>query len=230
MDERTCGNCGAKSAAGAEYCWQCYARFGPPAAAPPPTVGPALTAALGRGRGAGTPSATMTEDPTITRWQPTHQPTRSRVLGWLVRGAVFAVAAVGGYVGYQWLFGGFPFPDEIAGQERVDSERAEDAAAVGASIGRILGVDMEMAFYGSEVTPVYVMFAFEVPESVSSLSTLAGSDLSRNADGSIPFQCRQDVDGASCFWERDGTVVGIGGGGTPGQLRPVARQVHADLD
>jgi hypothetical protein len=232
MDEQTCPRCGAKSAAGAAYCWQCFARFADPAPAesqvgPTATAGP-LAAALGRGPGAGTPAAVISEPATVTRWQPQQKAGRDAALGWVVRGLVFVVAAVGGYFGYQWLFGGFPFPDEVGGYERVESDDVEGAAEAVASIAEILEVEMEIALYGSEIQPAYVMFVFEVPEE----GALAGvQPFGGPASGEIGFQCGPDAQGAGCVWEQEGQLVGLGAiGQTVEQLEPVARQVKAELD
>ena len=98
MDERTCSSCGAQNAAGAHYCWQCYTRFGAPADAvqdrPAAYAGP-LAAAIGRGPGAGTPSAVVTEPATMTRWQPVHGTSGDRVAGWVIKGLVAVLGELG---------------------------------------------------------------------------------------------------------------------------------------
>jgi hypothetical protein len=145
-----------------------------------------------------------------------------------VKGVVFVLAFGGGWWAVNhFFFGGFPFPDQVSGQPRVESERARDAAEAIASIAEMLDVEMEMAFYGTEAQPAYVMFAFEIPDQVA----LPGAQLfSQSPAGEIPFQCGPDAQGAACVWDHDGRVVGVGGiGQTVEQLDPVARQVQAEL-
>ena len=237
MDERTCGSCGARSAAGAEYCWQCLTRFGPPAPGGAPTRGTALTAALGRGPGAGTPAAVLTEPATVTRWQPVHGSARGTSLRWLVRIVVFVVAAVAGYLGYQWLFGGFPFPDEVAGQERMESDLVEDFESLTDSVGATFDVDVEMALYGTGI-PLYFMAAAEVP---------SGQSIARFSEGFVAGSggpARGPVDlhtvtcsglpggvGAQCSWVHEETVVLLQGFlSTSEDLHGVARDISAELD
>jgi hypothetical protein len=230
MEERACPSCGAQNPVAAEYCWQCFTRFaGPPpgTTSGTPSRGSALAASIGTGPGAGTPSAVVTEPATMTRWQPQHTTPSDRVTAWVVKGLVVVLAAGLGLVGYRWLTRGFSFPDQIAGLERTDAEESVEAAEAIASIAQILGVEMEAAFYGDELQPTYVMFAFEKPED----SRLTGVQPFGGLPGTgIPFQCGPDAQGAGCVWEHDGRVVGIGGiGQTVEQLEPVARAVRAEL-
>jgi hypothetical protein len=147
---------------------------------------------------------------------------------WVVKGVLFVVGFAGGWWAvHHFFFSGFPFPDQVAGQARVDTEAARDAAEAVASLAEILNVDVEMAFYGTEAQPAYVMFAFEVPEG---LPLTGAPPFSQTGSGGIPFQCAPDAQGAGCVWEQDGTVVGVAGiGQTVDQLDPVARQVRSEL-
>jgi hypothetical protein len=140
------------------------------------------------------------------------------------RGLLFVVGFAGGWwVVNQLFFDGFPFPDQVAGQPRVESREAEEATEALSALGGLLDVEMEFAFYGPEVQPAYVMFAFELPERLLPL------DVQPTSRGSIPFQCRTDVQGSGCIWEVEGMIVGLGGSGTPEELEPVARRVRAEL-
>jgi hypothetical protein len=86
---------------------------------------------------------------------------------------------------------------------------------------------METAFYGPQVQPAYMMFVFEMPESLPFLGNqpLAGSP------DSLPFQCQEQVKGTSCYWSADDRqVVGLAGlGKTAAEVEPVAHQVQAEL-
>ena len=223
MDERTCERCGAQNRADATYCWRYYASLGG-GSSPPETVAAgrigAATYASGTGNG-----SVMTAAPPPPVAPPTPGSDRAR---WVVKGVLFVVGFAAGW----WLvshvfFTAFPFPDQIAGQPRVESEEAEQAAEALASIAAILDVEMEMAIYGSELQPAYVMMAFEVPESGPLTQVPA---FGQTPAGDFSFRCGPDAQGAACLWERDGMVVGIGGiGHTPEELEPVARQVRAEL-
>jgi hypothetical protein len=224
MDERTCDQCGAQNPINAAYCWQCHARWdgsaSPSAPVRPGTIRAAPVGAYGGGPG----GSVLTAPPPPHVGAPA-----GRSWGRLLAAAVVFVAGVAGgwWLVDRLFFGGFPFPDEVAGQERVDSEVARDAADVIASIGEILDVDMEMAFYGTDLRPAYVMVAFELPDAgaVTQVPPFGGASA-----GDFSFQCGPDAQGAACLWEEGGTVVGIGGiGQTPEQLEPVARRVRTDL-
>jgi len=235
--QRVCGRCGAENAASAEYCWQCYTAFSGPAEAAQParaTAGP-LAAAIGRGSGAGTPSAVVTGDPTITRWQPQHGRSNDALTKWVVRGLVAVVAAVGGYLGYQWLFGGgFPFPDEVAGRPRIESDVVEQAEELIASMVGAFNVEVELAMYGQGV-PEYLVAALEVPEGQLTdqfyEGFVAGSGVTVDTIDPDAVTCGAIPGGVSqCSWVQDDTVVLIQGLLNSGvDLQPVAEQVRAEV-
>lgn len=242
MDEQTCPRCGAKSAAGAAYCWQCFARFGAPApaesqAAPTATAGP-LATALGRGPGAGTPAAVISEPATVTRWQPQQKAGGDAALGWIVRGLVFVVAAVGGYFAYQWLFGGFPFPEQIAGQQRMDSDLVEDFEDLLRDFSGAFDVEVEMALYGG-VMPAYFMAAAEVPggqdpgEFYRGFTTGSGvtTDFAAVDPNTVICTGFPGGVGAQCSWLQEDTVILLQGfSSTDADLQAVAEDVSSDLD
>jgi hypothetical protein len=219
VNERACARCGAQNPAAAAFCWQCFASFAGEAPAGPVRAGKIGPAAYGGTGGVMAPPAPapMSTTTSSTGW------TR-----WVIKGVLFLVGfAAGWWAVDHFFFSGFPFPDEIAGQPRAESDATRDAAEAFSEIAEIFNVEMEMALYGSEIQPTYIMFAFEVPEELP----LGGAPgLSQTGTGEIPFQCAPDSTGAACVWGLDGSMVGLGAfGQTVEQLDPVARQVQAEL-
>jgi hypothetical protein len=222
VSERICDRCGGQNRPDAAYCWQCYASFGTGRGSEPIRAGRIGPAAAAAGNGTG-PVATASP-PT----SPTPETTGTAWGRWLVKGVVFVLGFAGGWWAVNhFFFGGFPFPDQMAGQPRVESEEVRDAADAIASFAEILDVEMEMAFYGTETEPVYVMFAFEIPDQVP----LPGAQpFSPTPTGDIAFQCAPDAQGAGCVWGQDGHMVGVGGvSQTVEELDPVARALQAEL-
>lgn len=220
MDERTCDQCGAQNAMDAAYCWRCYARWGGSASPSAPVRHGTIQAVPVGAYGGGPGGSVLTAPPPPLVGAPA-----GRSWGRLLAAAVVFVA---GLAGGWWLvdrlfFGGFPFPDEVADHERVDSDRAEEVADALTSLGGLLDVEMEFAFYGSEIEPAYVMFAFDIPDGINP-TTLQGFPI-----GDVLFQCRPEIEGSSCFWQHDGMIVGLGGNGPPDGIEPVARRVQTEL-
>lgn len=223
MSERTCDQCGAQSRAEAAYCWRCHASFGggAPGVAGTIRAGSIRPRPAGIGGHAGNGSAVLVADPPSGVERPSDG-------SWV--GLLKAVLLIGAFAGGWWLvdhffFGEFPFPDQVAGYERVESETARDASQAIAAFSQALDVEMEMAFYGTETQPVYMMFVFEMPEQLPLMGAQPGSP------GSIPFGCQEQAQGSSCFWSgQDGKVLGLGGFGVPAaQVEPVARQIQAEF-
>jgi hypothetical protein len=222
MDEHACAECGAQNRGDAAYCWRCYAPVGSGAAAvatAPSRSGSIRAASIG-GYGGGNGSAVLTSPASPVQTTPSW--------GWILKAILFVAAFAGGW----WLvnhffFSGFPFPDQVAGHQRLDSEQARDAAEALTAFGEAFDLEMETAFYGPEVQPAYMMFVFQMPESLAFLGNqpLAGSP------DSLPFQCQEQVQGTSCYWSADdGQVVGLAGlGKTAEEVEPVAHQVQAEL-
>jgi hypothetical protein len=98
--KRLCTACASESASDATFCWRCLTPF---AQVPPPP-------AIGVGR-------TLTQLPPMpTGAQVGAKRGTSKLAGLLVS----AVAAVGGYLGVQYLLGPSPsLPDTLAGQQRL---------------------------------------------------------------------------------------------------------------
>ena len=242
MNERACPSCGAQNAATAEYCWRCYARFsGPPSGAPGsaperPARGALLTAALGTGPGAGTPSAVLSEPATMTRWQPQHSTADDRLTGWVVRGLVLVLAALVGFFGYRWLTRGFELPDEVGGQPRMEGELVEGFEDLMDSVVGILDVEVEMGLYGSGI-PAYLLMAAEVPdgEDVGAFyqGFVAGAGTSTGPADPNAVTCVAmpgGTSGAQCSWVTGETVLLLQGfTATEDDLTAVAEGVRADL-
>jgi hypothetical protein len=219
MNERACERCGAENRADASYCWRCYTPFG---GATPPTV----TAAGRIGAAAYASGSRSVATAPSTLAPATAGGDRA---AWVVKGVVFVLAFAGGWwLVNHFLFSGFPFPDEVAGYERVESDEAREAVEAIAAFGQAFDFEMEMAFYGTEARPAYMMFVFEVPEQ---MPPTAAKPFGASS-GSLPFQCQEEVQGTSCYWsDRDGNVLGVGGfGRSLAEVEPVARRVRADLD
>jgi hypothetical protein len=226
MDEHACANCGAQNRDDAAYCWRCYTPVGrtsAPVAMVPARAGASRSTTVGEyggGNGSGMRNASPSSPVGTTR--------ETSSMAWLFRAVLFVAAFAGGWLLVNhFFFSGFPFPDQIAGHQRVDSQNARDAAETITAFGQAFDMEMETAFYGSEVQPEYMMFVFEMPEGLP----MAGSQPFTGAAGPVPFTCQEQVEGASCFWSGDdGKFVGLGGFGKPAaDVEPVARRVQAEL-
>ena len=143
-------------------------------------------------------------------------------------GAAFVVGLVGGWLGFSALFGGVSFPDEIAGESRIESEVVDQGVELIQSIVAATGLDIEIdyAFYGSQVSPKYMMFVGEFDqEALDSMAASAGEDV----PSSMPVTCSPDRQGAACLWVEDYTLVGLyGWGASPEALNPTAQQLSTE--
>jgi hypothetical protein len=75
---------------------------------------------------------------------PPVAPVSSRIdrTRWVWRGLLFVVGFAGGWwVVNQLFFNGFPFPDQVAGQPRVESREAEEATEALSALGGLLDVE-----------------------------------------------------------------------------------------
>jgi hypothetical protein len=152
---------------------------------------------------------------------------RSGLVRMAVGAAAFLVASVGGFLGWRLLFGGFSFPGEIAGVERVDSGFVDGMVeTMQAAAEREAGVSIDMAVYGNAFLPQYVMFTVEISDS-DTLAELAASGLPQappivDLSGS-EIGCAPNPDGSACAWLDGDKLVGLGGmSTTPDQLRSIA--------
>lgn len=236
MDERACPSCGAQNAVSAEYCWQCFARFaGAPSGTPePPSRRGALTAALGTGPSAGTPSAVLSEPATMTRWQPQHS--TDRMAGLAVKVLVGLLAALVGFLGYRWLTRGFDLPDEVGGQPRMEGRLVEEFEDLVDSLVGVLDVEVHMGIYGSGV-PVYMLMAAEVPDGqdvgmfYEGFVTGAGTSTGPADPNTVTcVEMPGGTGGAQCSWVVEETVLLLQGfTSTDDDLAVVAEGLRADL-
>lgn len=237
MDERACPSCGAQNAATAEYCWQCYARFsGAPSGAPqPPARRGALTAALGTGPGAGTPSAVLSEPVTMTRWQPQHS--TDRMAGLAVKVLVGLLAAVVGFLGYRWLTRGFELPDEVAGQPRMEGELVDNFEDLIEGFGALGDVEFQIGLYGT-LAPAYYLAVAEVPDGQdfgqAYQEFVTGSMTGIGPVDPLAVTCTTTVSvGSHCTWadeEQRLVVFLMGYTSTEADLQTVAEDLRAELD
>jgi hypothetical protein len=237
MDERACSSCGARNAAAAQYCWQCLTPFGgPPARTAPeaPSRGTDLTAAIGTGPGAGTPSAMIAEPATMTRWQP-QTSSGGRMAGWAVRGLVVVLAALVGFLGYRWLTGGLELPERVDGQPRMEGRLVEEFEDLLDGLTGAFDVEVEMGIYGS-LFPVYMLAAAEVPEGQDVEAFYRGFvSGSGTATGTVDPEAVTCLGmpggtGAQCSWVLDETVLLLQGfTASEADLAAVAETIRSDL-
>lgn len=136
--KRICTACGSESAPDASFCWRCLAPF---AQVPPPP-------AIGIGRGAQLPPAPAPWTTTTGRPTPTGAPSK------IVRIAVSVVAALGGYLGVQYLLGSHrSLPDSLAGAQRLTDADSKEFERYTAEEGDRYGIDAEAGVYGSASGP-----------------------------------------------------------------------------
>jgi hypothetical protein len=227
-----------------DFCWQCFAPYGRSAAPRPVGAGvaqavgdsPAPTGVaagpLARPGGSAITEALRGPSATGTSSVPSEAPTGTSRIPAVVKVVVTLTLAVGGFVGWRLLFGGLPFPEEVAGQPRIENETTEQATELMSSISGLLGAELEVAYYGDTATaPAYVVYVMTLPEgsALDEAITVSGGPLAELESGGMT--CVPDVQGSSCTWlQAEGELVGVGGFGlTPEDLRPVARDVRADI-
>jgi hypothetical protein len=248
VDDQACTSCGAQRKPGTDFCWQCYAPYRRTAAAQP--VGAVTgSAASGGSTSAGTvaagplarpggsaPSTTLTDalrgpSATGTTTVPSVEPSESSWMGTAIKVAVFLAFAVGGFLAWRLLFGGFPFPEEIAGQPRIENDTTEEATELISSFTRSFGAELEMAVYGDEATaPSYVLYVVTLQEGggLDQAVAVPGHPLGELMSGRMT--CAADPQGSSCTWlEGEDELIGVAGYGlSPEEVRPVAREVRAE--
>jgi hypothetical protein len=153
-------------------------------------------------------------------------------IGPAIKVVLFLAVAVGGFLGWRFLTAGFPFPDEIAGQPRIEGEQTEEFSRLVEDIAALADAEVEVALYGEGPLPSYTMFVAEYEDpDVLDLGALA--DPAYVADlKSGNTACTADVQGSTCSWlEGEATLIGVGSfDQTPEQLLSVARGVRSGLD
>jgi hypothetical protein len=132
--KRLCTACGSESAPDATFCWRCLTPF---AQVPPPP-------AIGVGR-------TLSPLPPMPASEPAgRKRSPSKLAGLLVS----AVAAVGGYLGVQYLLGpSVALPGTLAGQQRLSDRDAEEFERYMAEEGDRYGIHAEGGVYGTPGAP-----------------------------------------------------------------------------
>lgn len=134
--KRACPSCGAENPVGGEFCWQCYARFQPPA--PPARPGrPDLSPALG--------VSTAPAVPAPQRRRPSS----------VVRLGVGLVAAAVGYLMVQAVFGSShaSLPDSVAGLPRITSPAVTQLTDQVQAQGDDWNLDVQVGGYGTGCPP-----------------------------------------------------------------------------
>jgi hypothetical protein len=238
VDERACPSCGAQNAVTAEYCWQCFTRFAGPApdARERPARGAILTAALGTGPGAGTPSAALTEPATMTRWQPQHSTRGDRFTGVALKILVGLLAALVAFLGYRWLTRGFELPDEVAGQPRMEGELVESFEDLIEGFGSLGDVEFQIGLYGT-LAPAYYLAVAEVPDGQDFVQAyeefVTGSMTDTGPVDALAVTCTTTVSvGSHCTWadeEQRLVVFLMGYTSTEADLQTLAADLRAEL-
>lgn len=144
---------------------------------------------------------------------------------------MFLAFAVGGFLAWRLLTGGFPFPEEIAGQPRVQGEQAEELSRLVEDIAALADAEVEVALYGPGPPPAYTMYVAEYEDpDLLELAALANPTYVADLKGG-QTACMPDLQGSSCSWlDGDTTVIGVGAFDlTPEDFLSVARVVRADL-
>jgi hypothetical protein len=104
-EKRVCASCGSENAPDAGFCWRCLVPFAP---APPPPGASSVRP--------GRPIPSMP-----LPWSPPQEPPATRARSSKITGVIVSlVAAVGGYLGVQYLMGpDLSLPDVLAGSQRL---------------------------------------------------------------------------------------------------------------
>lgn len=221
--KRACASCGSENAPDAGFCWRCLTPFAP---APPAPVGAGAT---------GLPPAPVPWGPPLER--PAEQ---RRSPSRVVRVVVSLAAAVGGYLGVQYLMGpSLALPDTLAGSQRLTDAESQRFEKYMADEGDRYGIDAEGGVYGSAVGPRFFVIlvdaaAIETTDQLfdalitgfSQAGAVVDQDGTKSGHrGSSEFRCagaRADAASAvACMWRDDGNVGIVVE--VPGDLRGTRR-------
>ena len=164
-----------------------------------------------------------------------HSSRRSGRVRLIAGTTAFLLGAVGGFLGWQALFGGFSFPGEITGAERVDSQFTEVVEMTQATMKRQLGLEIEVAVYGTASGVQYVMFAADIPDDADTLMRLAELEPSQvtplTATTGSQVSCGPNEFGSACGWLSGKEIVGlVAVEKSPEQLSAIAQGLKADLE
>lgn len=145
QQKRVCASCGSESAPDAAFCWRCLVPF-----APVPPMPGAVARMSARPAFVAPPSRVAPLSPQPS--PPTREPGSSK----LIVAIVSIVAALGGYLGVQYLMGpSLSLPDRLAGAERLTDPDSARFEAYTADEGERYGIDAEGGVYGSAATPAF---------------------------------------------------------------------------
>jgi hypothetical protein len=152
-------------------------------------------------------------------------------IGPAIKVVVFLAVAVGAFLAWRLLFAGFPFPEEIAGQPRMEGEQAEELSRLVEDIGALADADVKVALYGQGPMPTHMMYVaeFDDPEAIDMGAFVDPGYAAALKRGETA--CQVEAQGATCSWlDGETTLVGVGGFGlAPEDVSPVAEDVRADL-
>ena len=133
-------------------------------------------------------------------------------------------------------FRGFPFPDEIAGHQRIDNDETEDALGILETAGDgLAGLDWEFAAYGPGNRPVYALVALPIDEDTeaASVMTFLGARKGGSASlGAATFMCEPSFpSGSLCAWLEEDTLVVLGAEESDHRtLRPLGRELREQIE
>jgi hypothetical protein len=243
MDDQPCASCGATRKPGMDFCWQCYTPYtrapqpvgvaaGPLGTGGSPAPEAVSAGPLARPGGSMVSDALRGQTATGTTTAASPTPERASWIGPALKVVVFLVFAVGGFLAWRFLTAGFPFPEVVAGQPRMEGEQAERLSRLVEDIGALANAEIDVALYGQGPLPAYTVYVaeFESPD-VIDLGELSDPAYTASLKtGQIA--CRAEAQGTSCAWlDGETTIVGVGGFGlATEELLPVAREVRSGLD
>lgn len=228
--ERICAECGSTSAPDASFCWRCLRPFAQ--LPPPPDV--------------------RRDAPSLVRtpWPTASTPTKARSRpSKALRAVITVVAAVGGYLGVQALFGSnLSLPDTLAGAERMTDPESKRFEGYTAEQGDRYGIDAEGGVYGSSAGPEFFVILVDATavettdqlfDALVSGFSQAGATVDEAGAASgrrerSDYRCvSASADGTSavaCMWRDDGNVGIVFQ--APGSLKGTRRllwTIHDDV-
>ena len=203
--KRLCAACGSESAPDASFCWRCLTPF---AQVPPPP-------ASGIGHGPAVPPVPVAST----------RPPTSRGTSKIVRALVTIVAALGGYLGVQYLLGSHPsLPDQLAGAQRLTDADSQEFERYTANEGEKYGIDAEGGVYGSALGPRFFVILVdaaaiettdELFDALVAGFAQAGAEVDERGAtsgtrGDSDYRCVSAKAGGgtavACMWRNDGDV------------------------
>jgi hypothetical protein len=225
MAKVRCRACGAPNDLGVASCWQCHRSFGD---APPEghyVPGSAVRAVSMR------PSAS----PAPRRPSSWLSELGGRLLHSLPTLLFVGALALGGWWLWRNVLAGFPFPDEVAGVERIERDETRDVLRLFETSGGLGDLDWELAAYGEGNRPVYAMMAMEIQDDEQAAGVLA--EFGRRNPGALNLAAASLMcepvypSGSMCAWIEDRTVVALAAEHSDHRaLRPLARRLRSEIE